>query len=97
MNVTAHVVVGALQDLATLLADNDKIAATVLPPHPLAARTPFRQHPSMPVTDLVAPVFNFKNVLRCSVDRQIQSRYLSKLQQPPPVDNDYIAFDSGRC
>lgn len=97
VNIMAHVIVGTLSDLATLLDDDDAIAATVLPPHPLAARTPFRQHPSIPVTDPVSPVFNFRDVLRCSVDRQIQSRYLSKLQQPPPVDNDYIAFDSGRC
>lgn len=97
MNVTAHVVVGTLRDLATLLDDKDPIAATVLPPHPLAARIPFRQHPSTPVTDPVAPVFNFKDVLRCSVDREIQARYLAKLQQPPPVENDHIAFDSGRC
>jgi len=83
MNITTHIIVGTLVDLSALTVKSaDKSTPTILPPHPYAARTPFRQHTSVSLDTRLPPKLSFRSQIRSSDDRTIQERYHAQSKVP---------------
>ncbi|KAF9515539.1 hypothetical protein BS47DRAFT_1341917 [Hydnum rufescens UP504] len=79
INITSHVIVGTL---APAVMTNDRSCLTIIPPHPFAIRTPFRQHPSMSDPDQLPSILAFRSQLRASFDRIVEERSHAKANAP---------------
>jgi hypothetical protein len=92
MNITSHVIVGTLPGPEAIAADRS--SPTIVPPHPSATRTPFRQHPSIAPSFPLPGKLTFTSGLKWSVDEIVEERYLAQAINPLESNG---GFDSAEC
>lgn len=73
MNVTSHVIVGNLPDPANLTVN--PAVPSLLPPHPLAPRTPFRTHPSVAKLTKKPKKLTFRFAFDYAIDPAVAERH----------------------
>lgn len=93
MNVTTHVIVGTLPDVANLNT-SDRSMPSLLPPHPYATRTPFRTHPSVSKFEHGPPKLTFNQNINVSNDKLVQERSRRKAEVPEESDG---GVDDATC
>jgi Acyl-CoA thioesterase N-terminal domain len=91
ITITSHVIVGTL---VPAVMTNDRSCQTIIPPHPFAIRTPFRQHPSISDPDQLPSILAFRSQLRASFDRIVEERSHAKAIAPQEGNG---CFDYGAC
>ncbi|KAF8310096.1 hypothetical protein DL93DRAFT_2084858 [Clavulina sp. PMI_390] len=66
MNVTTHMIVGTLPDITNLKLD--RATPTILPPHPIATRIPFRTHTAISKYTPKPTKLTFRSAIERSAD-----------------------------
>lgn len=82
MNVTTHIIVGTLPDPANL--SSDPSIPSIVPPHPYAAKTPFRTHTALskPFSTGKVKKLTFASALALATDDEVKDQLIERSGNP---------------